>query len=339
MNNKFVKSAVFGIIDKNETEQHHIKKEKKAMKNNEKPTLIIMAAGMGSRYGGLKQVDKITDSGEIILDFSLYDAMMAGFERAVFVIKEEHRELFREVVDERAGRFMEIEYAYQKLDDVPDGVKIPEGREKPWGTGHAVLSCRGLVDGPFAVINADDYYGPSGFTAIYDYLTEHKDGEKYSYCMVGYQLANTVTENGHVSRGVCDIDENGYLEKVTERTKIMKRDQGIAYTEDDGETWVSLPEDTVVSMNFWGFSRSMMDELGKRFPEFFENVVAENPLKGEYYLPAAADRLVHDGKAQVKVLNSADRWYGVTYKEDKEDVKNALESMKDKGMYPDKLWK
>ena len=309
------------------------------MKNTEKPTLIIMAAGMGSRYGGLKQVDRLTASGEIILDFSLYDAMMAGFSRAVFVIREEHRELFRELVDERAGRFMDIEYAYQKLDDIPPGVAIPEGREKPWGTGHAVLACRDLIDGPFAVINADDYYGPGGFTAVYDYLTSHEDGERYSYCMVGYELKNTVTENGHVARGVCDIDSRGHLRKVTERTKIMKRPEGISYTEDDGKTWTVLPEDTVVSMNFWGFSHSMMEELERGLPGFFEKAVAEDPLKGEYYLPAAADRLIQEGKADVKVLTSHDRWYGVTYKEDRDDVKNALESMKDKGMYPDKLWK
>ena len=231
------------------------------MNRNEKPTLIIMAAGMGSRYGGLKQVDRITDTGEIILDFSLYDAMMAGFERVVFVIKEEHRELFRELVDERAGRYMQVEYAYQKLDDIPEGFEIPEGREKPWGTGHAVLACRHLINGPFAVINADDYYGAGGFSDIYEYLTGNRDGEKYSYCMVGYKLENTVTENGHVARGVCDIDENGYLKQVTERTKIMRKEQGISYTEDDGRTWVKLPDDTVVSMNFWGFSHSMMEEL------------------------------------------------------------------------------
>ena len=309
------------------------------MANDKKPTLIIMAAGMGSRYGGLKQVDKITDTGEVILDFSLYDAMLAGFDRAVFVIKEEHRDLFRELVDERAGKHMEIEYAYQKLDDIPDGVEIPEGREKPWGTAHAVLSCRHLINGPFAVINADDYYGPMGFIAMYDYLTTHEDDDKYNYCMIGYRLENTVTENGHVARGVCDIDENGYLEQVTERTKITQREQDIAYTEDDGKSWVSLPERTVVSMNFWGFSHSMMKELEKGLPDFFANVVSENPIKGEYYLPAAADRLVKEGKARVKVLTTGDKWYGVTYKADKEDVKNALESMKDKGDYPEKLWK
>ena len=305
----------------------------------EQPTLVIMAAGMGSRYGGLKQVDRITEAGEIILDFSLYDAMMAGFSRAVFIIREEHRELFRELVDERAGRFMDIEYAYQKLDDIPEGFEIPEGREKPWGTGHAVLSCRNLIKGPFAVINADDYYGPGSFASVYEYLSENRDDDKYSFCMAGYQLKNTVTENGHVSRGVCETDDKGFLRKVTERTKIMKDSGTIAYTEDDGSTWVTLDPDTVVSMNFWGFSVAMMDEMKQEFPHELEKILETNPLKGEYYLPFAADRLVQEGKARVKVITSPDKWYGVTYKEDKEDVQNALQAMKDKGMYPEKLWK
>ena len=300
----------------------------------EQPTLVIMAAGMGSRYGGLKQVDRITEAGEIILDFSLYDAMMAGFSRAVFIIREEHRELFRELVDERAGRFMDIEYAYQKLDDIPEGFEIPEGREKPW-----VLSCRNLIKGPFAVINADDYYGPGSFASVYEYLSENRDDDKYSFCMAGYQLKNTVTENGHVSRGVCETDDKGFLRKVTERTKIMKDSGTIAYTEDDGSTWVTLDPDTVVSMNFWGFSAAMMDEMKQEFPHELEKILETNPLKGEYYLPFAADRLVQEGKARVKVITSPDKWYGVTYKEDKEDVQNALQAMKDKGMYPEKLWK
>ena len=218
----------------------------------DKPTLIIMAAGMGSRYGGLKQVDKMTNAGEIILDFSLYDAMMAGFTRAVFIIREEHRDIFRELVDERAGRFMDIEYAYQALDDIPEGVEIPEGREKPWGTSHAVLAARNLIHGPFAVINADDYYGPGGFTQMYDYLCHESDGDVYDCAMIGYRLENTVTENGHVARGVCGIGEDGCLDQITERKKIMMRPEGICYTLDDGETWVKLPDDTVVSMNFWG---------------------------------------------------------------------------------------
>jgi len=306
---------------------------------NKKPTLIIMAAGMGSRYGGCKQVDKMTDAGEIILDFSLYDAMLAGFNRVVFIIREEHRDVFRALVDERAGRFLDVEYAYQKLDDIPEGYDIPEGREKPWGTSHAVLAARHLIDGPFVVINADDYYGPGAFSSLYDYLTKHDDDDKYEFCMAGYKLENTVTENGHVARGVCELDENGYLIGVTERTKIEMKEEGIAFTEDDGESWTVLPEGTVVSMNFWGFSAAMMKELEAGLPEFLDKALVENPLKGEYLLPHTADKLIKEGKARIKVLTSPDKWCGVTYKEDKEDVKNALEAMKDKGMYPEKLWK
>lgn len=303
------------------------------------PTLIIMAAGMGSRYGGLKQVEKMTEAGEIILDFSLYDAMMAGFKRAVFVIREEHREIFRELVDERAGRFMEIEYAYQKLDDIPEGVEIPEGREKPWGTGHAIYACRNLIDGPFAVINADDYYGPGGFASIYDYLTEHSDGEQMELCVAGYLLKNTITENGHVARGVCEADEAGYLTSITERTKIMRRPGGIAFTEDDGQTWTTLPEDTLVSMNFWGLSGKMIDAIADGIDAFFRDVVPGNPLKGEYLLPSIIDEQIHAGKARVKVIPCHEKWCGVTYKEDTEDVRNELQAKKDKGYYPEKLWK
>lgn len=228
-----------------------------------------MAAGMGSRYGGSKQVDKMTDAGEIILDFSLYDAMLAGFNRAVFIIREEHREVFRELVDERAGRFMDVEYAYQKLDDIPQGYEIPEGRQKPWGTSHAVLAAKHLIDGPFVVINADDYYGPGAFSSLYEYLTTHEDGDKYEFCMAGYKLENTVTENGHVARGVCVLDENDYLMQVTERTRIEMRPEGISFTEDEGASWTVLPQGTVVSMNFWGFSPAMMSELEKTFLNFW----------------------------------------------------------------------
>lgn len=298
-----------------------------------------MAAGMGSRYGGLKQVDTVTDTGEIILDFSLYDAMMAGFDRAVFVIRKEHRDIFRELVDERAGRFMEVEYAYQALDDIPDWVQIPEGREKPWGTSHAILACRDLIDGPFAVINADDYYGPGGFVSVYEYLTQHQDGEKYAYCMAGYKLENTITENGHVARGVCEMDESGLLQTVTERTKIMQRPEGIAYTEDDGETWNVLPGDTLVSMNFWGFTASMIKELQAGLDDFFKNEMPQNPLKSEYLLPRTVDRLIKEGKAEVKVLPCHDKWCGVTYKEDRQSVHDELQAKKDKGEYPEKLWK
>lgn len=304
-----------------------------------KPTLIIMAAGMGSRYGGLKQIDPISDKGEIILDFSLYDAMMAGFEKVIFIIKRENEEDFRALIDDRAGKYLQVEYAFQELSDLPEGYAVPEERVKPWGTCHAVLSARNLIDGPFAVINADDYYGPGAFQFIYDYLAEAKDDEKYRYCMVGYQLENTLTENGHVARGVCEVAVDGTLQNIVERTKIMRRNGEIAYTEDEGDTWYSLPEGTTVSMNFWGFTQSFVKEMEERFPVFLDKALAENPLKGEYFLPGVVDQLIKEDKATVKVLQSRDKWYGVTYKEDKEGVVDALQSMKDKEIYPDKLWR
>lgn len=304
-----------------------------------KPTLVIMAAGMGSRYGGLKQIDAISDQGEIILDFSLYDAMMAGFEDVVFVIKKENETDFRALIDERAGKHLNVRYAFQDINDVPAGFDIPEDRVKPWGTGHAVMSVRDIVDGPFVVINADDYYGASAFQSIYDYLSSAEDGDKYNYCMVGYNLENTLTENGHVARGVCTVNEEGKLVDIIERTKIMRRGDKIQFTEDDEQTWTSLPEGTTVSMNFWGFTNSFLKELCDGFPAFMEKTLVENPLKGEYFLPAVVDKLIKEGKAEAKVLKSDDRWYGVTYKEDKPGVMDALQAMKDKGLYPEKLWK
>lgn len=302
------------------------------------PTLVIMAAGMGSRYGGLKQVEPVSDKGEIILDFSLYDAVLAGFKKVVFVIKKEIEEEFRQFIKGRSSEHIEVIYAFQELDDLPAGYTVPEGRVKPWGTCHAVLACRDLIDGPFAVINADDYYGPGAFQSIYDYLASAQDDEKYRYCMVGYRLGNTLTENGYVARGVCK-EEEGYLTEITEREKIRRDGDNIVFTQDEGLTFESLPDDTTVSMNFWGFSRSFIDEIAVRFPVFLDRVLAENPLKGEYYLPMAVDQLLKDGKASVKMLRSTDRWYGVTYKEDKDTVVSALQSLKDKGVYPDKLWK
>lgn len=303
------------------------------------PILVIMAAGMGSRFGGLKQIEPISDKGEIILDFSLYDAFMAGFKKAIFVIKRENEEDFRKLIDNGAAKYMKVDYAFQQLNDLPDGYSVPEGREKPWGTAHAVMAARHLADGPIAVINADDYYGPGAFQTIYDFLEGACDGEKYSYCMVGYDIENTLTENGFVSRGVCKTSEQGFLTEIIERTKIQWKDGEIVYTEDDGKTWKNLPKGTTVSMNFWGFTPSMMKEMEAGFPAALDKILAENPLKGEYFLPGVVDRLLREGKAEVKVLKSRDRWYGVTYKEDKESVVSALQSMKDKGEYPDKLWK
>ena len=307
---------------------------------NRKPSLIIMAAGMGSRYGGLKQIDPISKQGEIILDFSLYDAMLAGFEDVIFIIKKENEEDFRALIDERAGKHMNVHYAFQQLDDLPDGYGVPEGRVKPWGTCHAVMAARQFIDGPFAVINADDYYGPGAFQQMYDFLLNSKDteNEKYNFSMVGYMLEKTLTENGHVARGVCQVTDNGYLEDIVERTKIMSRDGKIQYTEDD-VNWNNLEEGTIVSMNFWGFTKAMMKEMEDGFPSFLDWAIKENPMKGEYFLPGVVDRLLKADQAQVKVLKSTDKWYGVTYKEDKEMVVSAIQSMKDKGLYPEKLWK
>ena len=302
----------------------------------QEPTLVVMAGGLGSRYGGLKQIDPVTEAGEIILDFSLYDAFMAGFKKAVLVIREENLQDFRDIFDKRAGKYMDIEYAFQKLEDLPEGYEIPEGREKPWGTGHAIMTAREKVDGPFAVINADDYYGPTAFQTIYDFLSQVNEDGKFT--MVAYNLKNTITENGHVSRGVCTVSDDHYLTDIVERTKIMRKEGKIAYTEDE-ENWVQLDEETPVSMNFWGYTRNMMDELVDRFGEFLDDALVSNPLKGEYLIPKVTDQLIREGKATCKVLESKDKWYGVTYREDKESVSNALESMKDKGLYPDILWK
>lgn len=304
-----------------------------------KPILVIMAAGMGSRFGGLKQIEPVSDKGDIILDFSLYDARLAGFEKAIFIIKKENEQDFRNLIDNKAGKYMEVEYVYQELNDLPSGYLVPANREKPWGTAHAVLSARNAAKGsPIAVINADDYYGPEAFKNIYDFLLSAVDNEKYQYCMVGYQIENTLTENGHVSRGVCQTSEDDKLTKITERTKIQWQSKKIVYTENDGNTWEELPPGTIVSMNFWGFTPSMMKEMEARFPAFLDNALSENPTKGEFFLPGVVDELIQEDKAEVKVLKSADRWYGVTYKEDKESVVSAIKSMKKKGIYPEILW-
>lgn len=301
------------------------------------PVLVVMAAGMGSRYGGLKQMDPVGSAGELIIDFSLYDAVMAGFKKVIFIIKKEMEEDFKALIDGRSGRFIDVEYAFQDINDLPPGYEVPEGRVKPWGTSHAVLTCRDMIDGPFAVINADDYYGAGAFHSMYEFLTNAEDGEKYGFSMIGYLLENTLTENGHVARGVCEITEDGYLKRITERTKIMWHNGEIQFTENE-EDWESVPGGTTVSMNFWGFTPSMMKEIEARFPAFLDKALKENPLKGEFLLPLTVDQLLKDDKAKVKILPSTDRWFGVTYKEDRESVVNALQSMKDKGLYPEKLW-
>ena len=303
-----------------------------------KPVLVIMAAGMGSRYGGLKQIDPVDKEGHIIIDFSIYDAIQAGFEELVFIIKKEREEDFRTVIGNRIEKRVKITYVYQDLNNLPEGYTTPEGRVKPYGTGHAVMSCIGAVEGPFAVINADDYYGAEAFRLIYNYLLTHPDDEKYRYTMVGYILENTLTDNGHVARGVCETDGEGYLVGIQERTRIEKRDGLAEYTEDDGKSWVRLPEGSTVSMNMWGFNASILKELKERFPAFLDKNMEVNPLKCEYFLPNVVGELLTEGKATVEVLKSEDRWYGVTYKEDKENVVRAIQGFKDAGLYPEKLW-
>ncbi len=302
-----------------------------------KPVLVIMAAGMGSRYGGLKQLDPVGNHGQLIIDYSIYDARRAGFETVVFVIKPEIEEDFKRCIGERVSRSMDVRYAYQLKEDLPEGYSAPEERQKPWGTAHAALAARNVVDGPFAVINADDYYGPEAFREIYNYLAAHEDGDVYEYVMVGYLLKNTVTENGTVARGVCEETADHYLSQITERTKI---EQGppLRFTEDDGQTWTELPEDTIVSLNMWGFTRSFLDEAWKRFPAFLDRARAENPAKAEYFLPSVVSQLIGEGKARVKVLRSGDKWYGVTYREDKPAVVNAIAGKTKSGLYPDRLW-
>lgn len=302
-----------------------------------KPVLVIMAAGMGSRYGGLKQIDPVDEQGHIIMDFSIFDAKRAGFEKVVFIIKKENEADFKEAVGDRMEENIEVAYVYQDLHNIPEGFTVPEGRVKPWGTAHAVLSCIDEVDGPFAVINADDYYGRDAFQKIYDYLSTHEDDDKYRYTMVGYELENTLTENGHVARGVCTMNDAGELVSVVERTRIEKKGDGAAFTE-DGETWTEIPKNSIVSMNMWGFTASVLQEIKAGFAAFLEEGLKSNPMKCEYFLPTVVSNLLAADKASVAVLTSADKWYGVTYKEDKPVVMAAIKQMKENGLYPERLW-
>ncbi|MDD3277664.1 MAG: sugar phosphate nucleotidyltransferase [Lachnospiraceae bacterium] len=303
-----------------------------------KPVLVIMAAGMGSRYGGLKQIDPVDAEGDIIMDFSIYDAKKAGFEKVVFIIKKAIEKDFKEHVGNRISEQMEVAYVYQELDKLPEGFSVPEGRVKPYGTGHAILCCLEEIDGPFAVINADDYYGAHAFHEIYQYLATHEDDGMYRYCMVGYILGNTLTDNGHVARGVCSTDSDNHLTSICERTHIEREKEGAAYTEDEGATWQEIDINSVVSMNMWGFGASILPELNNRFAAFLNSSLQTNPLKGEYFLPSVVQELLEEKKATVEVLKSEDKWYGVTYKEDKAVVTAAIQDMKDRGIYPKNLW-
>ena len=305
-----------------------------------KPVLVVMAAGMGSRYGGLKQVDPVGNHNQLIIDYSIYDARRAGFETVVFVIKHEIEDTFKAAIGDRLSKVINVKYAYQQLDDLPEGYSVPEERVKPWGTAHAILAARKVVDGPFAVVNADDYYGPEGFKKIYDYLESHPDQPGcYEFAMVGYLLGNTVTENGHVARGICEEDSENYLTRVTERTRIEKDGADARFTEDDGATWTHLSGNTIVSMNLWGYTPGFLKELEARFPAFLDKALVENPIKGEFFLPLAVSQLIGEKKATVTVLTSPDKWYGVTYAADKPAVVAALRRMTDEGKYPNGLWK
>ena len=301
------------------------------------PALVIMAAGIGSRCGGLKQLAPVGKNGEPIIKFSLYDAMEAGFKKVVFIIKKEIDADFRTLIGDPVSRHMEIEYVYQELDKLPPGFAIPEGRVKPWGTGHAVLCAKDVLDGPFAVINADDYYGKDAFRVIYNRLLTQRDDELYRFSMVGYLIENTLTEHGSVTRGVCQTD-GGFLTAIDERLRIEKHGNLIEYTEDDGKTWTKIEPGTIVSMNLWGFTQGILSELETGFPAFLRQALKENPLKGEYLLPRIVNDLVRDNKATVEVLHSKDKWYGITYKEDLPAVAAAIQAMQEEGKYPEVLF-
>lgn len=300
----------------------------------QKPALVVMAAGMGSRFGGLKQIEPVDDQGHILMDFSLFDAHRAGFRELVFIIKPELEESFRERIGSRMEQYFQVHYVFQTVDQLPEGYAVPEGRVKPWGTGHAVLCAAQVVKGPFAVINADDFYGPGAFRVMYDFLCRNQDDS--AYAMVGYRLKNTVTEHGSVARGVCQV-KDGLLSGIVERTKIFKRGDHAAYTEDD-VTFVDLPGDTLVSMNLFGFTGRMMTELMTRFPRFLDENLPVNPEKCEYFLPTVVNQQLAEGTATVRVLPCEEVWYGVTHREDLQSVKDAIARMQNNGTYTKLLW-
>ena len=299
----------------------------------QEPTLVILAAGMGSRFGGLKQITAVDDHGHAIIDFSLYDAYRAGFRKVVFIIKHEIEEDFKNRVGRRMEKYFDVKYVYQQLDVLPAGYAVPEGRVKPWGTGHAVMCCAGVVDGPFAVINADDFYGPSAYTTLFDYLKEDRADNEHA--MVAYELRKTVTKNGSVARGICSV-ENGYLTDVVERTRIEKRGDDAAFTE-DGVNFVPVSGSVPVSMNFWGFGKSMLRELQNRFPAWLDENLPQNPLKCEYFLPFVANSIIKESMGSIRILNCRETWHGITYKEDMDSVVNYLAELRRQGVYPEAL--
>ena len=302
----------------------------------QKPTLVIMAAGMASRFGGSKQITPVDDAGHIIIDYSIYDAVRAGFGKVVCVIKPEMESAFRAAIGDRIARRVDVAYAFQTLEAVPAWFSVPEGRQKPWGTGHATLCALAKVQGPFTVINADDFYGRGAFRAACDFLTQ--EGDACEHAMVGYQIENTLSESGYVSRGVCVPDANGFLTDITERTRIEKRPGGAAFTEDDGASWTFIPAGTPVSMNFWAFRSGVLPAFPALFEAFLRDAVPANPLKAEFYLPNVPKALIASGKGRVRLLQTGERWFGMTYREDAELVRAAIAKMKAEGLYPERLW-
>lgn len=297
------------------------------------PTLVILAAGMGSRFGGLKQISAVDEKGHAIIDFSLYDAYRAGFRKVAFIIKHEIEEDFKNAVGRRAEKYFDVKYIYQSLDKLPEGYSVPECRVKPWGTAHALLCCRGEVEGPVAVINADDFYGASAYTSLYEFLSTQSDGTRHA--MVAYLLKNTVTENGSVARGICQV-EKGLLTDVVERTRIFKRGEDAEYTE-DGETFLPLSGESLVSMNCWGFGSDIMRQLSRRFPSWLDENLPRNAEKCEYFLPFVANSMIKDGSGSVKVLNCRESWHGITYREDMPAVVEAIKDLRQRGLYPETL--
>ncbi len=300
-------------------------------------TLVIMAAGIGSRFGqGIKQLEKMGPNGEIIMDYSIHDAKEAGFNKVVFILRKDIEKEFREIIGSRIEKVMDVAYVFQSLDAIPEGFSVPENRKKPWGTGQAVLCCKGVVNEPFAVINADDYYGKEAFRKVHAYLTEeHELPVQYDMCMAGFVLENTLSENGTVTRGVCLVNEDGYLDQVVETSGICKLEDGTIAHDDNGSDMAITPKQNV-SMNMWGFRPGFIDELEKGFTEFLSDL--KDPEKSEYLLPSIVDKLIHSGKASVKVLETGDKWFGVTYQEDKESVVNAFKQLTEAGVYPEDLW-
>lgn len=306
------------------------------MKNT---ALVIMAAGIGSRFGGgIKQLEPVGPNGEIIMDYSIHDAMEAGFNKVIFIIRKDLEKDFKEIIGHRIEKLLPVEYAYQELEDLPAGYEVTPGRTKPWGTGQAVLSVKGMVDGPFLVINADDYYGQEGFRRIHDYMAEHMDSQSeiYDICMGGFVLSNTLSDNGTVTRGVCQVDENGYLTNVTETYNIQMKEDGLHATDESGAP-VTISPSQPVSMNMWGLPASFVHELEKGFPVFLDNL-KEGDIKSEYLLPKIIDNLVQNKKARVTVLDTPDKWFGVTYREDKQAVADAIRGLIQSGVYKEKLF-